>query len=256
MADCKASALETRATIDAEDGGYLFPLQMIGEVPDWLREKVLNPPVTPQPVYLKDVTAEDGNPCRIGRGFEVERQMSCELADGPQHTWNERWLVLKSTDHARRQREALRSRLNKAVDRLNRMRAKSDESTAEFQDRAERVIEKYQVQGLLTITTSETITEKKRYVRPGRPTADTPYEMIEQRKVQLHVTYNLSAIKEEMRLAGASTSPTFWRVAWRRNRRWLIIAISGRLNEGIIVSRTAACQHCPSSSASRPISEA
>lgn len=202
VADCKASALETRATIDYEDGSYLFPLQMIGEVPEWLREKVLHPPTPPQRVYLQDVTDADGNPRCIGRGFEVERQMSCELADGIQHIWSERWLVLKSVDHARRQREALRSRLNKAVDKLNRMRAKPDETVTEFQGRAEQVIEKFRVEGLLTVTTSESITQKRRYLQPGRPTADAPYQLVEQRKLQLQVAYNLSTIREKMRLAG------------------------------------------------------
>jgi transposase len=202
VADCKASALETRATIDHEDGNYLVPLQMTGNVPDWLREQVLTPPSPPQPVYLKDVADAKGKPCRIGRGFEVEHQMSYGLADGTQYIWSERWLVLKSRDHARRQREALRSRLIKAVDRLNRMRAKSDETTADFQGRAEQVIGQFGVEGLLTVTANETITQKKRYLRPGRPTADSPYKLIEQRKLQLHVAYNLSAIREAMRLAG------------------------------------------------------
>jgi transposase len=202
VADCKASALRTRAMIDYEEGNYLFPLQMTGNVPEWLREQVLTPPSPSQPVYSQDVADENGDPCHIGRGFEVERQMSCELAGGSQHTWSERWLVMKSKAHARRQRKALRSRLNRAVDKLERMRVKSDENAAEFQIRAGQVIEKFQVKGLLTVTVNETITQKKHYLRPGRPTADSPYELVEQRKLQLHAAYDLSAIREEMRLAG------------------------------------------------------
>ncbi len=151
VADGKASALETRAMIDHEGGSYPFPSQMIGKVPEWLRAHVLTPPSPPQPAYLKDVIAKDGTPCHIGRGFEVERQMSYGLADGIQHIWSERWLVLKSTDHARRQREALRARLNRAIDKLERLRAKSAENAAEFQIRAEQVIDKFQVKGLLTV---------------------------------------------------------------------------------------------------------
>jgi transposase len=47
VTDCKGSALETRATIDYEEGSYLILLQMIGKVPEWLREKVMNPPLPP-----------------------------------------------------------------------------------------------------------------------------------------------------------------------------------------------------------------
>lgn len=96
----------------------------------------------------------------------------------------------------------MRSRLNKAADRLNHMRIKSEEDATEFQVRAEQVIEKHKVEKFLAVTVEETITEKKRYLQPGRPTTDTPYEMVEQRQVQLHVARDLSAIKKEMRLAG------------------------------------------------------
>jgi transposase len=207
VADCKAAALETRATIDDEDGYYLFPLPMTGEVPDLLRKWVLpvlggNPPVVPQPIHLDGVTDEEGNPCPMGQGFEVERQMTAELADGTQHTWTERSFVTPSTAHVRRQREALRTRLDKATEKLSRMRVKSDESAPEFQARAEGVIGKYRVKGLLTVTVTETITPQKHYLRPGRPTSDTPYEMVEHREVDLHCHHNTAAIVEQMQLAG------------------------------------------------------
>jgi transposase len=202
VADCKAAALETRATIDDEDGYYLFPLPMTGEIPDLLRKWVLNPPVAPQPIHLDGVTDERGNPCPVGQGFEVERQMSAESADGTPHIWTERFFVTQSTAHARRQREALRTRLDKATEKLNRMRVKSNESASEFQARAEGVIGKYRVKGLLTVTVTETITQQKHYLRPGRPTSDTPYEMVEHREVNLRFRRNTAAIAEQMQLAG------------------------------------------------------
>ena len=54
----------------------------------------------------------------------------------------------------------------------------------------------------MTGVTNETITKERHYLRPGRPTPDTPYEIVEQRQVQLYVRRNLAAIAEEMRLAG------------------------------------------------------
>lgn len=202
VADCKAGALETRVTIDYEGGHCLFPLPMTGEVPDLLLQWVSNPPVAPQPIYLDGVIDEEGNPCAVGQGFEVERQMTGELADGTQHTWTERWLVTQSTAHARRQRKALLARLDKATNKLNRMRVKPDENTVEFQARAQLVIEQYRVEGLLTVEVTETITQKKHYLRPGRPTADTPYEIVEQHHVRLHVQHNTTAIAEQWQLAG------------------------------------------------------
>jgi transposase len=197
VADCKAGALETRATIDDEAGFYLFPLAMTGKTPELLRQWVLNPPVVLQPIYLDEIMDEQGTPRLVGWGFEVERSMTADL-----HTWAERWLITKSTAHARRQRRALHARLDKAGNRLNRIRVKPDESASDFQARAEQVIEQYRLEGLLTIEVTETIAQERRYLRPGRPTSDTPYEIVEQRQVQLYVRRNLVAITEEMRLAG------------------------------------------------------
>ena len=202
VADCKAGALETRATIDHEKGHYLFPLPLTGEVPDLLRQWVLNPPIAPQPTYLDGITDEEGNPCAVGQGFEVERPMTGELAGDTQHTWTERWLVTQSTAHAQRQREALQARLVKAADKLNHMRLKADESAPGLQARAERVIEQYRVKTLLTVVVTETITQEKHYLRPGRPTADTPCEMVKQRHVKLGVQRNDIAITEQLQLTG------------------------------------------------------
>ena len=90
MADCKASALVTRATIDHEGGSYLFPLPMTGDVPNLLREWVLNPPAKPVPLCLDDVTDEAGDPCLVGCGFIFEKERTAELKDGIHQTWTER----------------------------------------------------------------------------------------------------------------------------------------------------------------------
>ena len=52
VADGKAAALTTRATIAAGDGRALIPMPLTGEVPDLLRAWVLHPPVVPQPLVL------------------------------------------------------------------------------------------------------------------------------------------------------------------------------------------------------------
>jgi len=43
VADCKASAKVTRATVDKEKGFYLFPLPMTGKTPEELQTQVINP---------------------------------------------------------------------------------------------------------------------------------------------------------------------------------------------------------------------
>lgn len=49
VADCKAAALATRAYLDHELF-YLFPLPLVGEIPNLLCEWVTNPAVKPEPM--------------------------------------------------------------------------------------------------------------------------------------------------------------------------------------------------------------
>ncbi len=96
VADCKAAALATRATIDHEQGHYLFPLPMTGNTPAELARLVSKPPHTPQAVILEGVLDKDGLPQSVGQGFSVAKEMQTELSDGTRHTWPEQWLVAQS----------------------------------------------------------------------------------------------------------------------------------------------------------------
>ena len=202
VADCKAAAMATRATIDHEGGSYLFPMPMTGEVPDQLRKLVLTPPVKPEPIRLDDVTDEKGEPRKVGRGFIVGKEMVVRLEDGMTHTWTERWLVTQSTSHAQRQQKALQRRLRKTRDELNHLKAKKDEGAADFQARAERVLNRRRVADLITSTVQETITNKKQYIGPGRPGPKRPYEMVEKRQLRLQFQRDEAAIEQELQLAG------------------------------------------------------
>ena len=202
IADCKAGALATRGTIDHEGGHYLFPLPMTGKVPDLLVEWVFEPPAEPEPIYLDGVKDEYGNPRKVGRGFVIEREMQVELESGDTHQWVEQWMVTQSTAHARRQRKALRARLDKATQALKHLKPKEKENAAEFQARAEQILHRYKVTDLISLTVEETITSQKRYLNPGRPTLDSPYQIVEQHQLQLHRQYDMPAIKQQLRLAG------------------------------------------------------
>ena len=202
VADCKAGALTTRGTIDYEGGHYLFPLPMTGDVPDLLSEWVFAPPVKAEPIYLEGVTDKHGEPRKVGYGFVSEREMQVELEDGSIHQWTEQWMVTQSTAHARRQRKALRARLDKANQALKRLKPKKEERAAEFQVRAEKILHRYKVTDLINVTVEETVIHQKQYLNPGRPTPDSPYQIVEQRQLQLHRHHDIAAIKRQLRLAG------------------------------------------------------
>ena len=202
VADCKAAALATRAAIDHGQGCYLFPLPMTGETPDLLRQWVLSPPVPVAEVYLPDVTDKEGKPLLVGYGLSMERLMQCTLEDGAVHTWTERWLVTQSLAHARRQQTGLQERLTKTIAELSRLKAQPDETRDRYRARAERILKQRQLEGLLTVTTVERTTTKKQYESRGRPGANSPYTLVEERHLHLELQPNETAIEEQRLLAG------------------------------------------------------
>ena len=202
VADCKAGALATRGTIDYEGGHYLFPLPMTGNVPDLLSGWVFDPPIKPESIYLTGVTDEHGKPRKAGRGLVIEREVQLAREDGSMHQWTEEWMITQSTAHARRQRKALLARLDKATQALKRLKPKPEEDAATFQIRAEQILQRRKVTALISVMVEEMVTHRKQYLNPGRPTPASPYQMVEQRQLQLHYHHDLAAIKQQLRLAG------------------------------------------------------
>ena len=202
VADCKAAALATRGAIDHEQGFYLFPLPMTGETPDLLRQWVLSPPNPVAEIYLPEVTDKKGNPVLVGYGFSMERSMQCTLENDTVHTWTERWMVTQSLAHAQRQRTAFQSKLAKTTVELNRLKAKPDETRDSYQARAERILKQCQLEGLLTVTAVEHRSTQKQYENQGRPGANSPFTLVEERHLHLELQPNETAIEEQRLLAG------------------------------------------------------
>ena len=205
VSDSKAAARQIRGTIDHGDGRYLFPMPMIGKTPEWLREQVLDPPAEPEKIYLPGVVDREKKPKTVGQGFVVERTITEELADGTSHQWTEQWFVSQSFAHADRIKASLQRRVSQTVDKLNKLRPKSEETATEFQQRADQLLKQRKMGDYVTVTVLETITTTKRYLKPGRPTSDSPYRLIEQRHLNLEVQIDEAALDEAYRLAG-------WRV--------------------------------------------
>jgi len=156
-------------------------------------------------VTLPDVVDTEKKPKAVGQGFVVERSMSAPLADGTSHHWTEQWVVSQSFAHAKRTKARLQRRVAQTVDKLNHMRPKSEETAVEFQQRADQLLKQRHLGDYVSVTVLETVTWRKRYLKPGRPTANTPYRLIEQRHLSLAVELNQAALDEADRLAG-------WRV--------------------------------------------
>lgn len=198
VSDCKASALQTRVTIDAEAGYYLFAQTLTGEVPELLATWVLAPPTAPAPIFLE----ADAEAQPIGQGFCVERVLTATSEAGTLHTWTERWLVTQSYAHARRAQQRLHARLDKAEQKLQRLRPTATETAAEFLARAERVAQHQHVAGLFHIQVTTEVTTRRCYLQRGRPGPHTPYEDVTEQRLHLHVQRNTEAITRAQTLCG------------------------------------------------------
>jgi len=169
IADCKAASLETRVTIDNEEGYYLFPMPMTGDTPEILKDLVLNPTEDPQEIILGPKAGKENKPRKVGVGFVVEKQMEAELEDDSTHKWIERWMVTRSDSHAKRQKKAFKDRLAKADDKLNNLRPKKEEKAKEFRARAEKIVKERKLTDIISLEIKKSITYKKKYETQGRP---------------------------------------------------------------------------------------
>jgi transposase len=202
VADCKAAALETRAVIDHGSGSYLFPLPMTGQVPATLREAVLDETIEPQPIKLIDVTTPDGQLKEVGRGFEMDKEMTATLEDGSAHTWTERWLFTQSDAQAARQQQGLTQRLETVTAQLSQFKLKKDETASDLLARADALVKRYRLTDLLTVQVHESVTHQKRYIGPGRPGPNRPFELHEVRHVHLTCQQDDAALADCLALAG------------------------------------------------------
>ena len=200
VADCKGASLETRATISNEGGKYLFPMPMTGDIPKWLEEQVLNLSYQAEEVYPKESKKE--NEPAIGQGFSLQRTMGYTFEDGTEHSWEEEWFVSQSYAHAKCQTKALDNRIEKAKAQLHSLRHKADESDEQYLQRAHSILEKYRVKDYMIVAIDETIIHTKKYRKPGRPTPNSRFEIIRERKLKVDVQIDGQAVQKAKRLAG------------------------------------------------------
>jgi transposase len=202
IADCKGAALTTRAEISRAGGHYLFPMPMTGDVPKTLRAWVFDPANKPQPITLVDVVTSEGQPKVVGRGFEVSRTMSGTLEEGTAHTWTERWLVTRSDALARRRQKTWEKRLQSAQSKLSGLKVKKGESAAAVLARAESIVKRHKMTDIITVQVHETVSEEKRYIGPGRPGPNRPFELHKVSQVQVTFERDDIAWDEVLALAG------------------------------------------------------
>ena len=202
VADSKAAALTTRATIAAGHGRYLIPMPLTGEVPALLRGWVLTPPVAPQPLILPPTRDDPATLRDIGMGFEVARVIDAQTTTEQPVQWTERWLVAQSTAWAQRQQHAILGRMARAEADLARLRVKKGERAAAMRERIDALVKRHDVAAWLQVTVTETATVQRRSGRKGRPSAAAPSEAVTTYQVQWSSQRDEMALQEAHALAG------------------------------------------------------
>lgn len=172
VGDCKMGSLENRAKIAAAGGIYLCPLPMTGQVPHQLNDWIKALPAPLEDVYLEG--KKEGQFRKIGQGFEVEKTM-IRQDENETFEWKERWLVIHSDHHAKKQKAGFLNRLEKVEKAVKSSSPKPTESLADWAIRLNKMLEEQGMSEFLTVEVKETTRTKKRYRQRGRPTADTPY---------------------------------------------------------------------------------
>jgi transposase len=183
VGDCKMSALETRAGVQAGRDFYLCPLTAVQVPPallsHYLREARANGPVLPV-----ERTRADGGVEVIADAYERAETMTA-VVNTWSYTWVERRVLVRSYAQARTAETALRSRLAQAQAALSELlvrrpgKARIDDTTTAQQVVA-TILARFEVAELLHVTLTEQITQRR--VRAYR---ERPAGMREQRTLTL-----------------------------------------------------------------------
>jgi transposase len=204
VTDSKGGALGTRAEIHQAGQYYLTPLAQVGDLPEqlsgWVKEGLANEAMLRKVV----ITDEDGTPRPIARGYEVKRTCTYEG-----QSWEERVLVAQSFAHAEKERHSLQTRLGKAEGEITALtppigRGKRQiREEADLLSRAEAILKKYRVTGLLTITYERQDRRKEKLVGSARDGPNRERKIVEQVRYQLTGVHRcVQAIAEHNALAG------------------------------------------------------
>jgi transposase len=209
VGDSKMSALNTRATMVAEDDFYLTPLAHRKDEPGLL-EELLAPwsdrEDEMEHIFLPEDLPEDGQApdpeLAVACGFEVSRTRQAEVAGRPVE-WQERLLVVRSFQFAQSTQKWLHRRLDRADKALKVLTPSRGRGKRQIKDEAkllaaiQRIEEKYRVEGLFDYDYQQEVTERQIRAYGGKPART-------ERKVrfQLTVTRNEQAIAEAEFRAG------------------------------------------------------
>lgn len=210
VGDCKMSAWATRVHIRALKQHYLVPLAMVGdtakEMHTWI-QAALSGERTLTPIYAPDAKESDDP---IAEGYELTRPCTAQV-DHRTLEWTERVIVVRSQVYAKVMTRGLERRLVTATAKLNALtpprgrgkrQIKEEETLIE---KANAILEKYQVEGLLSYTFERQVERQTKYVGRGRGSAERPKQVMER------VRYQITAVVRDEAAINALKQTFGWR---------------------------------------------
>ncbi len=204
IGDCKMSALETRAEVQARQHFYLTPLAQVGKVPEqmaaWVQAAVRGqvPLVT---LYAEDRTTS------VGQAYELLREQARPAAEGVAAvTWRERVLIVRSEALVQAGQRGLAQRLQRAERALKALTPPRRRGQRQFTEAAplreavDAILSRYDLHGMLTVAVQEQVEQQTVRGYRGRPGRTE-----ERRRYQVRVWRNQAALEAYERTLG-------WRV--------------------------------------------
>jgi transposase len=200
LADCKAAAIATRATLADAGGIYCFPLPLTGQNPDLLKQWVLNPPSASVDIRLP--RQEEDEPA-VGKGFEIELGKTWFNPDTNKLVkWHERYLVAYSNVLATAQIRGLYERLDQAETALKKLKKSPGKDLEVLNSQVAAILKRHRVKEFLIVTTTIETNIRTSYVKKGRPSANSPTQEVTQIELTLSSEHQILAIAEAEQLAG------------------------------------------------------
>jgi transposase len=205
VGDCKMGAAAIRAYLQVAGQWYLVPLAQVGEVAKQMASWIATG-VAMGAKATKVVIGEGEEAREIAQGYELKRQ--CTEAG---QTWEERVLVVKSHRWAEAQQRHLEKRLEKAKKALLaltppvRQGQRQIKEEQHLVERAEAILAKYEVTGLLTYTYQRESKKTEKLVGRGRSGPLRVREVVEQ------VRYQMIAVKRDEAAIGKRVAALGWR---------------------------------------------
>lgn len=152
----------------------------------------------------------------IGAGYELERSQHARITDEQGRvqtlTWNERVIVFRSLELARTQEASLEQRLQRACKALEVLTPVPGKGKRQFRQEeqlrqaVQKILERYEVAGLLTVEWEKETTVRRRYPGRGRPNAQC------QPKTETQVRYVIRKVQRNEAAITAYRHRLGWRV--------------------------------------------